>query len=84
MCENSVNIPQLKVQVGQADDLAALVQQQLEQLHHLADHGKQHDASVELAQANVLLGEVRGKLERALLVLDGGGTPSADVTVELV
>lgn len=82
MCENSVNIPQLKVQVGQADDLVSLAQQQLEQLHHLADHGHQHEASVALAQANVLLGEVRGKLEDAVSALDGGS--AADVTVELV
>jgi hypothetical protein len=82
VCENSVNLPQLKVSVGQVDDLVALVQQHLEQLHHLADHGKQHDASVELAQATVLLGEVRGKLEHAIEAL--GGDASSDVTVELV
>jgi len=82
MCENSVNLPQLKVSVGQADDLLALAQSHLEQLHHLADHGKQHDASVDLAQATVLLGEVRGKLEAAINAL--GGTASTDVTVELV
>ena len=82
MCENSVNLPQLKVSVGQVDDVVALAQQHLEQLHHLADHGKQHDASVELAQATVLLGEVRGKLDRAIDALGGGA--SSDVTVELV
>lgn len=82
MCENSVNLPQLKVSVGQTDDLLALAQSHLEQLHHLADHGKQHDASVEIAQATVLLGEVRGKIEAAINALDGGA--STDVTVELV
>jgi hypothetical protein len=82
MCENSVNIPQLKVSVGQTDDLLALAQTHLEQLHNLADHGKQHDASVDLAQATVLLGEVRGKLEAAINTLDG--TSTTDVTVELV
>jgi len=83
MCENNLNVPQLKLSVGQVDDAVALAQQWLEQLHHLADHGKQHDASVELAQANVLLGEVRGKLQDALNALDGRPTGD-DVTVELV
>jgi hypothetical protein len=83
VCENSVNIPQLKVSVGQVDDAVALSQQWLEQLHHLADHGKKHEASVELAQANVLLGEARARLEAALGSLEGAA-PSDDVTVELV
>jgi len=83
MCENSVNVPQLKLSIGQVDDAVALAQQWLEQLHHLADHGKKHDASVELAQANVLLGEVRGKLEDAVNLLEGRPA-SPDVTVELV
>jgi hypothetical protein len=82
VCENSVNIPQLRVSVGQVDDAVALGQQWLEQLHHLADHGKQHDASVDLAQANVLLGEARAKLSDAIDSLEGN--PSSDVTVELV
>lgn len=83
MCENSVNIPQLKVSIGQVDDVVALAQSHLEQLHHLADHGHKHDASTELAQATVLLGEVRGKLEAAIDALEGG-IEKADVTVELV
>jgi hypothetical protein len=83
VCENSVNIPQLKVSVGQTDDAVALAEQWLEQLHHLADHGKKHAASVELAQANVLLGEARAHLESAIAALDGGEV-SPDVTVELV
>ena len=82
MCENNINVSQLRLSVGQVDDAIALSQQWLEQLHHLADHGKQHDASVELAQANVMLGDVRGKLEKAIDAL--GGAPSSDVTVELV
>ena len=83
MCENSVNVPQLRISIGQVDDAVALAQQWLEQLHHLADHGKRHDASVELAQANVLLGEVRGKIEDALNALDDHRAGD-DVTVELV
>lgn len=83
MCENSVNVPQLKLAVGQVDDAIALSQQWLEQLHHLADHGKQASASADLAQAGVLLGEARGRLESAIAALEGR-TSSPDVTVELV
>jgi hypothetical protein len=83
MCENSVNVPQLRISVGQVDDTVALAQQWLEQLHHLADHGKQAEASADLAQASVLLGEARGRLESAIAALEGR-TSSPDVTVELV
>lgn len=83
MCENSVNVPQLKISVAQVDDAVALAQQWLEQLHHLADHGKRAEVSAELAQANVLLGEARGKIERAIEALDGRSAESG-ITVELV
>ena len=83
MCENSVNVPQLKLSIGQVDDAVALSQQWLEQLHHLADHGKKPEASAELAQAGVLLGEARARLESAIDVLEGRSS-SPDVTVELV
>ncbi len=83
MCENSVNVPQLKLSVAQVDDAVALAQQWLEQLHHLADHGKRAEVSAELAQANVLLGEARGKIEAALNGLDGEAADSG-ITVELV
>jgi hypothetical protein len=78
-----VNVPQLKVSVGQVDDAIALSQQWLEQLHHLADHAKNADASAGLAQAGVLLGEARGKLEDAIDALEGRSS-APDVTVELV
>jgi hypothetical protein len=83
VCENSVNVPQLAVSVGQVDDSVALAQQWLEQLHHLADHGKKTDASAELAQAGVLLGEARAKLEAAIDALEGRPADSG-VTVELI
>lgn len=83
MCENSVNVPQLKLSVAQVDDAVALAQQWLEQLHHLADHGKKPEASAELAQANVLLGEARAKIERAVNALDGRNDEGG-ITVELV
>jgi hypothetical protein len=83
VCENSVNVPQLKLSIAQIDDSIALSQQWLEQLHHLADHGKKVEVSTELAQANVLLGEARGKIERALDALEGRPADSG-ITVELV
>lgn len=83
MCENSVNVPQLKISVAQVDDAIALAQQWLEQLHHLADHGKKPEVSAELAQANVLLGEARAKVEAAINALDGR-SEDAGITVELV
>ena len=83
MCENSVNVPQLRISVAQVDDTVALAQQWLEQMHHLADQGKKPEASVELAQASVLLGEARGKIQQALNELDGH-SEDAGITVELI
>lgn len=83
MCESGINTGQLKLAIGQTDDTLALAQQWLEQLHHLADHGKLPPVSAALAQASVLIGEARGKLERAIEDLEG--TPrNPDVTVELI
>jgi hypothetical protein len=83
MCEQGVNVGQLKLSIGQSDDGIALVQLWLEQLHHLADHGKRAEVSKALAQAGVLLGEARAKLDDALADLEG--TPRGDTTtVELV
>ncbi len=82
MCEQGVNLGQLKLAVGQSDDAIAMVQQWLEQLHRLADHGGEHAASADLAQTTVLLGEARAKLEAAIEALEGRG--GSDVSVELV
>jgi hypothetical protein len=83
VCENNVNVPQLKLSIAQSDDALTLAQQWLEQLHHLADHGHKPEASAELAQAGVLIGEARAKLEAAIDYLEG--RPAAPgVTVELV
>ena len=82
MCEHGINVEQMKLAVGQADDAVALVQQWLEQLHHLADHGHQPSASTDVAQAGVLLGEARAKLDSAIEELEGTG--DSDVKVELV
>lgn len=79
MC--GVNKDQFRLAVGQVDDALALAQQWLEQLHRVADNGGLDDASRELAQATVILGDARGKLERAI---DGGQAGSGDVTVEAV
>jgi hypothetical protein len=82
MCEHGVNVDQLKLAIGQSDDAMAVVQQWLEQLHHLADHGKRPAVSAALAQAGVLLGEARGKLDAAIDDLEG--TPQDSATVELI
>jgi hypothetical protein len=83
MCESGINVDQLKLSIGQVDDSLGMAQQWLEQLHHLADHGKQHDASAALAQVTVMLGEARDRLEQAVESLEGhAGGP--DITVEIV
>jgi hypothetical protein len=83
MCEQGVNVGQLKLAIGQSDDAIAVVQQWLEQLHHLADHGKRADVSAALAQAGVLLGEARSKLDAAIGDLEGNAS-GTETTVELV
>ena len=82
MCEHGINIDQMKLAIGQSDDALGMVQQWTEQLHHLADHGHRHDASAALAQASVLLGETRAKLQAAIDDLEGETDDS--VSVELV
>lgn len=82
MCEQGVNVGQLKMAISQSDDAIAVVQKWLEDLHHLAGHGKRVEVSTALAQAGVLLGEARGKLEAAVDDLDGA--PKDSATVELI
>lgn len=81
MC--GVNKGQFRYSVRQVDDTLALAQEWLEELHKLADNGGMSDASLELAQVTVLLGEARAKLERA-----AGGETAANagdgVTIEAV
>jgi len=83
MCETGVNVGQLKLAIGQSDDAVAVVQQWLEQLHHLADHGKRAEVSTALAQAGVLLADARGKLDAAIADLEGNAS-GTETTVELV
>ena len=82
MCEHGINIDQMKLAIAQSDDALGMVQQWMEQLHHLADHGHRHDASAALAQASVLLGETRAKLQAAIDDLEDKTDDS--VSVELV
>jgi hypothetical protein len=83
MCQKGVNPDQVKLMIGQSNDSLALAQQWLEQIHHLADHAGMIKPSVEVAQASVLLGEARAKLEAAADLIDGdAGGP--DASVELV
>lgn len=83
MCEKGVNKDQMKLMVAQVGDSLAMAQQWMEQIHHLADHGGLHDESVSVAQASVLLGEARAKLDSAMSSLDGNSTDEG-VTVELI
>lgn len=83
MCEHGVNTDQLRLMIAQADDSLGVSQHHIEQIHHLADHAGLHDPSVHVAQASVLLGEARSKLEMALNALESG-TSDDGVTVELL
>lgn len=83
MCENGINADQLSLSIRQTIDALGTSQKWLEDLHHLADHGHRHEVSSELAQATVLLGEARARVEQALEAIEGH-TSSSDVTVELV
>lgn len=83
MCQKGVNPDQMRLMVGQADDALAMAQQWLEQIHHLADHAELRDPSVSVAQASVLLGEARAKLEQAADQLEGT-TGDSPATVERV
>lgn len=79
MCEGGINTGQMKLAIAMVNDSLALSQQWLEQLHHLADQGRRHVTSAELAQVTVMLGEAREKLETAVEQLHVAET---DVTIE--
>ena len=79
MCEGGINDGQMRLAVGMVNDSLALAQQWLEQLHHLADHGRRTETSAELAQVTVMLGEAREKLDAAA---DALAVADDDVTVE--
>jgi len=83
MCERGVNVEQTKLMITQANDALAMAQKWLEQIHHLTDHGGLADAGRDLAQASVLVGEARAKLQDAEDVLDGQ-TAGPDITVEIL
>jgi len=83
MCQKGVNTDQMKLMIGQANDALAMAQQWLEQIHHLADHADLTAPSVSVAQASVLLGEARAKLDTAAAEMSGQ-TPGPDASVELV
>ncbi len=83
MCESGINIEQLKMSVAQVERSLAQAQQQVEELHQLADRGARHDASASLARVTIMLGEARDKLEDTVEGLEGH-TPGPDVTVELL
>ncbi len=70
MCEGGINDGQMKLSIAMVNDSLGLSQQWLEQLHHLADHGKRSATSADLAQVTVMLGEARERLESAVEKLD--------------
>ncbi len=83
MCQKGVNTDQMKMMLGQADDTLAMAQQWLEQIHHLADHAEMAHPSSSVAQASVLIGEARAKLDRAAGQMDSSAT-GPEASVELV
>lgn len=84
MCQKGVNTDQMKLMLGQANDSLAMAQQWLEQIHHLADHAELSEASTAIAQASVLLGEARGKLDTAADQIDAPSADHQHLSVELV
>jgi hypothetical protein len=82
MCEHGVNADQMRLTIAQVDDSLAMSQQWLEQIHHLADKAEMRDPSAHVAQASVLLGEARSKLEQAIGEMQGSS--GGDVSVERV
>lgn len=82
MCKNGANKQQLKSMISMSDENIALSQAWLEKVHHLADHAG-FEASIEVAQATVLLGEARAKLEAAIDLMDAKPADSG-VEVSLV
>jgi hypothetical protein len=82
MCQKGVNTDQMRLMIGQADDALGMAQQWLEQIHHLADHADLAEPSTAVAQASVLLGEARGRLDAASDALEG--PQDSDASVELV
>ena len=85
MCQKGVNNDQMKLMIAQAGDAVGMAQQWLEQIHHLADHSDLSASSAAVAQATVLLGEARSKLDSASDAIDGVESGSGpDVSVELV
>ncbi len=82
ICETGIHVGQLKLMIAQADETVAQAQKWLEQIHHLADHANLDVSSAAVAQATVLLGEARAKLETAVGSADA--RPDDGVTVSRV
>lgn len=82
MCENGLNLDQMKLSITQVAESLGLAQEWLEQLHQVADKGEQPAASAHLAQVTVMLGEARERLDDALADLGHDG--HQHVKVELV
>ncbi len=79
ICETGIHVGQMKLMIAHADETLALAQKWLEQIHHLADHGDFTDSSTAVAQATVLLGEARAKLESSINSFDADNDPAFSV-----
>ncbi len=79
ICETGIHVGQMKIMIAHADETLALAQKWLEQIHHLADHGDFKASSTAVAQATVLLGEARAKLETSIKELDSDTDPAFSV-----
>ncbi len=82
MCENGINDGQMKLSIAQCNQALGMVQEWLEQLHHLCDHASETTSSAHLAQVTVMLGEARQHLDEAAEDIGKGGHDH--VKVELV
>ena len=82
MCENGMNIDQMKAAVGQSDSTLGLVESWLGQTAHTASHAGRQDLVRQIAAARSLVSGAREALAGAVKQLDAGG--DASVTVELL
>ncbi len=83
MCQKGVNTEQMRLMISQAGDAISMAQQWLERIHHMADHADLTESSKHVAQASVMLGEARARLETASNDLENRDE-NPNASVELV
>ncbi len=82
MCENGVNIDQMRLMIDQVSSALALSQQSLGQIHHLAGHAEMTETGAAVEKASALLSDAIAELETAKERMEADSV--ADVTVERV